>query len=228
MSITTYDEDILPEIETLVPRDVAAYVAGNGLVDETPGAPAIVRDISGCVALIGPLQVCWDLNLSIPSAVISLKVGPVTVISGEISPAHPCLTFKGSYGVAKWDLNICLRIPQKSLTLSGSACATFVGCKMFNIVLFRWGRLLEDDELEGGELEGGDSGNGVGLGVSYPAYQCMKLYSGTTYCSSKKEKSHSDGNQWIKRCMARFNIRADDINNIFASDSVPRGAIQWG
>lgn len=132
MSIVSYSEDILPEIPYAT--DLAATPAPEARLD-------IIRDISGCVALIGPVQVCYSLNVSIPSAAISLKVGPVTVISAEISPEHPCVTLNGSYGVAKWDLNICLRIPQKRITLEGKACVKILGCKSFNITLVHWGAI---------------------------------------------------------------------------------------
>lgn len=130
MSITSHSEDILSEIS----YHPAVIAQSDSKVADT----AVVRDISGCVSILGPIQVCYDLNTSIPSAAISLKVGGVTVISGEINPDNPCLTFKGNYGIAKWDLNICLRLPDKKITLEGKACVTFLGCKSFNITIFHW------------------------------------------------------------------------------------------
>lgn len=139
MPISKTSDDLLPSLGQPVAGAAAAahplaFTAAHGAHAAT--ATGTERDISGCVALIGPVQLCYDLNVSTPSVAIALKVGPVTVISGEISPAHPCLTFKGDYGLAKWDLNLCLR--GTSVTLEGNACVTFVGCKSFNITIIHW------------------------------------------------------------------------------------------
>ncbi|MBC1241915.1 hypothetical protein [Nostoc sp. 2RC] len=135
MSITSYSEDLIPEI-----LYAPSVVPQSSVTTEPEKQPGILRDISGCVAIFGPIQICYDLNLSTPSAAISLKVAGVTVVSGEISPQHPCLELKGDYSVAKWDLEICLRIPEQRITLSGKACVTFKGCKSFDITLFHWGQ----------------------------------------------------------------------------------------
>jgi hypothetical protein len=138
MPITFHPEDILPEV-SYHPSVIAEHTSYSQV---TPVETELATDISGCVAIFGPIQICYDINLSIPKAAISLKVFSVTVISGEISPEHPCLTFKGDYSVAKWDLNICLRIPTKRITLEGKACVSFLGCKEFDITLFHWGQQM--------------------------------------------------------------------------------------
>ena len=134
MPITSYTEDILSEISyhPSVTTELTTDI-------QPPVSTGTLTDISGCVSILGPLQICYDLNLSTPSAAITLKVAGITVVTGEISPAHPCLTLKGNYSVAKWDLNVCLRVAEKRITLEGSACVTFLGCKSFNITLFHWG-----------------------------------------------------------------------------------------
>jgi hypothetical protein len=134
MPITFHAEDTLPEI-SYHPSVTPQTANGSEAVHS-----GILRDISGCVSIFGPIQVCYDLNLSTPSAAISLKVGGITVVSGEISPEHPCLTLKGDYHIAKWDLNVCLRVPEQRITLEGKACLSFKGCKSFNITLFHWGQ----------------------------------------------------------------------------------------
>ncbi|MEH1925443.1 hypothetical protein [Nostoc sp.] len=136
MSITSYAEDILSDIS----YDPSVTTEPKLTTDiQPPVNVGTLTDISGCVSIFGPLQICYDLNLSTPSAAITLKVAGITIITGEISPAHPCLTLKGNYSVAKWDLNVCLRVAEKRITLEGSACVTFSGCKSFNITLFHWG-----------------------------------------------------------------------------------------
>ncbi len=139
MPITKTAEDLLPNIGQPIAgystaSDALAAMAVHSV--DHAAAAGIERDISGCIALIGPVQLCYDVNISTPSVAVSLKVGPVTVISGEISPAHPCLTFKGDYGLAKWDINLCLR--GSSVTLEGNACVTWVGCKTFNVTIIHW------------------------------------------------------------------------------------------
>ena len=63
----------------------------------------------------------------------------MTVFSGEISPQRLCPSFKGDYGVAKWDLTVCLRLPQKAITLEGKVCVSLLGCRSFKVTLFQWG-----------------------------------------------------------------------------------------
>lgn len=213
MPITTHTEDLLPEIQSQVPVEFAAYAMAQEAMNTVPAAPGILRDISGCVSLIGPISICYDLNLSIPSAAISLKVGPVTVISGEIDPENPCLSLSGSYGIAKWKLAICLRLAQKAITLEGQACATFSGCRNFNITLIHWGDPLWDDEV---------------ADVKYPAYQCLKTNARQVYCSKNKLKSHDEGNAWVKRCMEHFGINSNELKGKpYLSDSIPNGAIVY-
>jgi hypothetical protein len=46
----------------------------------------------------------------------------------------------------------------------------------------------------------------------YPSYQCLKTTNGVVYCSSKKLKSHAEGNAWVKKVMAHYNLTANDIS----------------
>ncbi|MFB2983686.1 hypothetical protein [Microseira sp. BLCC-F43] len=143
MTITTYKEDILPEIKYEVELAQLAQLGQSPMemamdmeVHEAEAAAAV--DVAGCLSLIGPIQLCYDVNVSVPKAFVALKVFGATVLSGEISPAKPCISFKGSAGVAKFDLAVCLKLAQKKITLSGKACVVFGGCKSFNITIFSW------------------------------------------------------------------------------------------
>lgn len=136
MPITTYKEDLLPEIQYETELEQQSMESMEMEAHEPELAAAI--HLSGCVSLIGPIQVCYDVNTSTPSAVISLKVAGTTVFSGQINPSKPCVSFKGSVGVAKFDLAVCLKVAEKRITLSGKACVVFAGCKSFNITLIKW------------------------------------------------------------------------------------------
>jgi len=142
MAISKTTEDLLPSLGKPVSGSAEAQRAGfaaaaapAAAVTAAP-ATALARHISGCVALIGPLQVCYDINTDIPSALITLKVGPVILASAEIDPTKPCIHFEGDYEFTKWKLDVCLR--GTSITLGGQACVMFVGCKDFSITLISW------------------------------------------------------------------------------------------
>lgn len=132
MPITHHQEDILPNI---------AY--GQGSSPESASltvhaGQVKAQSISGCLSLIGPVKLCYDIDISVPSVSACLEVAGVKVVCGELSPAHPCLHVSGNYGVAKWDLNLCIDIAKKQLTLKGKACVMFLGCKSFDVVVFSW------------------------------------------------------------------------------------------
>lgn len=129
MPITHHQEDILPNIALGQGKDSANITVHSGKVFE--------QDISGCINLIGPVQLCYDLDLNPVSVRICLKVAGVTILCGQLNAQHPCLHFSGSYGVAKWDLKLCLNLNGQKVTLDGKACA-FGLCKSFDITLIHW------------------------------------------------------------------------------------------
>jgi hypothetical protein len=129
MPITHHQEDILPNIALGQGKDSANITVHSG--------KAFAQDFSGCINLIGHLQLCYELDLNPGSAKISLKVLDVTVFQGEVNAANPCLHFSGSYRVAKWDLKLCLDLKGQKITLDGKACALF-SCRSFNITILHW------------------------------------------------------------------------------------------
>ncbi|QDU08671.1 hypothetical protein [Gimesia aquarii] len=93
-------------------------------------------DLSGCVSLIGPLQVCWELSTSNMQATVMLKILGATIATGTISKEHPCVMLSGGNDMAKAELKLCL-VDLSKIVLSGKACA-FETCKSFEIVLVSW------------------------------------------------------------------------------------------
>ncbi len=127
---------------TLANADRSVQYYSQDILADQPYRDEVMQadagDISGCVQLIGPVQVCYVADLHNFTFEISLKVGGVTVFNAELSKDHPCVTLNGNYGIAKWNLSVCLDVNNKQLRLAGSACVTFLGCKSFNVVLFHW------------------------------------------------------------------------------------------
>lgn len=60
-------------------------------------------------------------------------------------------------------------------------------------------------------------------------YQSFKVKSTrTVYCSGSKFKNHAEGSAWVAKCIAHFNLRADDTMEYkFPLDDQPRGATIW-
>jgi hypothetical protein len=63
--------------------------------------------------------------------------------------------------------------------------------------------------------------------MSYPNYQCLKTAARNVYCSKKKKKSHDEGKEWVKNCMAHFAIQAADLKGTFESNNQPDNATIW-
>ena len=101
-------------------------------------AKAIKRDVNGCYSIIGPVEICWALNVSEPSASISLKIFGNEIISGEVNADSPCLSLEGDVGLASADIDICLDVAGKKITAAGEACAAIVGCTEFDVTLIGW------------------------------------------------------------------------------------------
>jgi hypothetical protein len=59
-------------------------------------------------------------------------------------------------------------------------------------------------------------------------YQCFKTRERTVYCSSTQFKSHQPASEWVRQCMANFNINGQDLHGKpFESDDQPDGATIW-
>ncbi|MDF5725995.1 MAG: hypothetical protein PUP91_37210 [Rhizonema sp. PD37] len=58
----------------------------------------------------------------------------------------------------------------------------------------------------------------------YPGYQCFKDKARTTYCSENKVRNHAEGNAWIKRALAHFKLKGNDMRSNSIEDSIPDDA----
>lgn len=59
-------------------------------------------------------------------------------------------------------------------------------------------------------------------------YQCFKTISRVTYCNSTEYKSHAQGAEWVRACMANFGIKGNDLlGKPWESDDQPDGATIW-
>jgi hypothetical protein len=98
---------------------------------------AAIRDLEGCITLLGPVQLCWSLSLTPPQASVSLKIFGTTIASGTISESSPCLDIDAKFGIGEAHLSVCLDIPGRRITAKGKASA-FGESVSFELTLVQW------------------------------------------------------------------------------------------
>ncbi len=59
--------------------------------------------------------------------------------------------------------------------------------------------------------------------AGYPAYQCFKDTDRTVYCSQNKVNNHAEGNSWIARCRAHYNVQMSGAGYLAVNH--PAGAV---
>lgn len=144
MPIEYLGYDPLPHLnmhseQNLMDSPQATAAAPSPQFDTTTGRNiplGVATDLSGCLSLIGPLKVCWDLSISNMQATVKLEILGSTIASGTISKDHPCVILSGGNQLAKAELKLCL-VDLSKIVLSGKACA-FGTCKSFELTLVSW------------------------------------------------------------------------------------------
>lgn len=87
-------------------------------------------EIKSCFGILKVIEICVAVDTSALTAKVSVKVFGDTVASGTISATHPCLKVDvhphaAGIGV-KLEVEICLDIPGKKVTVDGKACVDYL------------------------------------------------------------------------------------------------------
>ena len=93
-----------------------------------------MKEQSGCVSL-GPLKICWTLN--IPEIRVTISVLGITVGTIVLNPTKPCQRISINVGVARGYIELCIK--DSCLILNGEICI-FGSCTDWkNKKIFCWG-----------------------------------------------------------------------------------------
>ena len=76
-----------------------------------------MKEQSGCISL-GPLKLCWTINL--PSIKITISVLGITVGTITLDPTKPCQRISINVGVARGYIELCIK--DSCLILNGEIC----------------------------------------------------------------------------------------------------------
>ncbi|MFN3244979.1 MAG: hypothetical protein ACE37K_25985 [Planctomycetota bacterium] len=93
--------------------------------------------LNGCIGLFAGLSLCYDVSIAPPSAHVCLEFAGIELACLDLSAAKPCATLKGDYKLVSWDLELCLDLTGKKITLKGKVC-TLGMCKKFDLTVLSW------------------------------------------------------------------------------------------
>lgn len=123
------DEDLLPELEYNESEEIPYS-------DDS--------DLSGCVSILGPLQVCYAADLSALNFTVTVKAASISLAHSELNTENSAIDFEGSFllGQGKYQLVITLDLPGKRLKVKGTVSIKQLDgskkSKSVDFVLFTW------------------------------------------------------------------------------------------
>jgi hypothetical protein len=85
---------------------------------ETSSALARHVALSGCFALLGPIQICYSVNGD--EVDLCLQVGGIKISCVQVNTRNPCAKLEGSALFGKASIEVCLQ--NSCLTYDGTAC----------------------------------------------------------------------------------------------------------
>jgi hypothetical protein len=74
--------------------------------------------LSGCFALVGPIQICYSWNGA--EMDLCLQVGGIKVSCVQVNTSNPCAQLEGNAVFGKASIKVCLQ--DSCLTYEGTAC----------------------------------------------------------------------------------------------------------